>query len=112
MDVLLYVFLGVFVCVVAAIFVIVGFSVVQQRRTPLEERVEQAKRKLLDSETLEGCASIRTGYRIGVTDDMVREAAVAASLRWTGYSGLNDQVLNFQRAVPSDQSKVVHDDQP
>lgn len=109
MDLLPYVFLGLFIAAVAGLFIIVGISVVEQRRTPLEERVEQVRRKLLDSETPTGTAAIRTGYRIGVTDDMVREVAVAAGLRWTGYTGLNDQELTFQRDLPSSEDKVAHD---
>jgi hypothetical protein len=85
---------------VIALFVIVLVSVVQQRRTPLPERIEQVRQKLRDSETPSGATSLLSGYRVGVSDDMVREVAEAEGYQWTGYTGLNDRQLNFQRPLP------------
>ncbi len=101
MDVALYVFFGLFCLLVVGIFVVVAISVVQQRRTPLDVRVEQVMEKLLESETPEGTTQVQTGYRVGVKDDMVRDAAEKAGFRWTGYNGLNNQLLTFQRELPS-----------
>lgn len=100
MEVFLYVFLAVFTVAVVGILVVAGIAVVQQRRTPLPQRVEQVRQKLLESETPTGAASLQKGHIVGVSDDMVRELADAEGFRWTGYTHLNDQVLTFQRIVP------------
>ncbi|GAA1202871.1 hypothetical protein [Prauserella alba] len=35
-----------------------------------------------------------------MNDDAVREVAEANGYSWTGYSGLNNRQLNFQRTLP------------
>lgn len=101
MDVALYVFFGLFCLLVVGIFVVVAISVIQQRRTPLHVRIEEVKAKLLESETPEGTTQVYTGHRVGVKDDMVRDIAEKAGFRWTGYTGLNNQILTFQREIPA-----------
>lgn len=96
-----HILVALFSLLVAAILVIFVVSMIQQRRTPLEQRIEQVKKKLRESESPIGSTSILSGYRSGVSDDMVREAAEAEGYRWTGYSGLNDRRLNFQRNLPN-----------
>lgn len=73
---------------------------VQQKRTPIEERVAQVKKHLIDSES-PSTTVIRTGFRIGVSDDMVREAAEKEGFRWVGYTGSNDREMHFQRPLPT-----------
>lgn len=96
----LYLFVGLLGLLVAATLVIFVISTIQQRRTPLEQRIEQIKQKLRESESPTGATSILSGYRSGVSDDMMREAAEAEGYKWTGYSGRNDRRLNFQRKLP------------
>ncbi|NKQ52990.1 hypothetical protein HFP15_08865 [Amycolatopsis sp. K13G38] len=99
MEIALYVFVGLFGLLAVAVLVVFAVSTVQQRRTPLPERIEQVKKKLRDNETPTGETFILSGYRSGVPDDLVREAATADGYQWTGYSGQNDRQLNFQRRI-------------
>jgi hypothetical protein len=100
MVIALYIFVGLLGLLIAATLVIFVVSTIQQRRTPLEQRIEQVKQKLRESESPVGATSILSGYRSGVSDDMVREAAEAEGYQWTGYSGRNGRQLNFQRKLP------------
>lgn len=50
MDVFYYIYLGLFIAMVAAIALFAGMEVVRQRRTPMEKRIEEARKKLLNSE--------------------------------------------------------------
>ncbi|MBB3661167.1 hypothetical protein FB384_000071 [Prauserella sediminis] len=100
MDIALWIFFGLLCALALAVVGIAGYATVQQRRTPIEQRKQQVLEKLRNEETPTGATSILSGYRSGVNDDAVRELAEANGYRWTGYSGLNNRQLNFQRALP------------
>jgi hypothetical protein len=96
----LYIFLGLLGLLIVATFITSITVAIQERRTPLDVRIEQVTQELRKNETLIGATSILSGFRVGVSDDMVRDAAEADGYQWTGYSGRNDRQLNFQRKLP------------
>lgn len=100
MDIALWIFFGLLCALALAVVGIAGYATVQQRRTPIEQRKQQVLEKLRQEETATGTTSILSGFRSGVNDDAVREVAEADGYRWTGYSGLNNRQLNFQRDLP------------
>lgn len=105
MDIALWIFVGVFCALVLAVIVIGGYATIQQRRMPMEQRKQQVLEKLHREETPTGTTWVLSGHRSGVTDDAVRELAQADGYQWTGYSGLNNRQLNFQRRLPGQGSE-------
>ncbi|MFC4004666.1 hypothetical protein ACFS2C_24715 [Prauserella oleivorans] len=99
MDIALYIVGGLVALLVVAVLVVAGIGVIGQLRTQMEQRYEQVRQKLRESETSSGATSILSGHLIGVDDDKVRELAREIGYEWTGYSGRNDRRLNFQRRL-------------
>jgi len=100
MDTALYIFAGILGLLIVTVLVVFIVTSIQERRKPLEERMEQVRQKLRKSESPTGATSILSGYTVGVSDDAVKEIANAEGYQWAGYSGQNDRRLNFQRKLP------------
>jgi hypothetical protein len=90
---------GLLVIVALAFYI---YSQVKQRRMPMEERRNLVARHLQKFEKPTGVTAYRQGIIGGVEDDMVRDVAKQHGYEWTGYTGRNDVVLNFQRHIATD----------
>ncbi|RCW45160.1 hypothetical protein DFQ14_103124 [Halopolyspora algeriensis] len=89
-----YIFLVVF-GIFAAVFLIGGtLAIIQHRRQPLQQRLEQARKELLNKESTTGASELNADMHPKISNEILRDVAEAEGFRFTDES---NRFLSFQR---------------
>ncbi|MDR7301058.1 hypothetical protein [Haloactinomyces albus] len=91
-----YIFLVVFGLFAAAFLFIGIFALIQHRRQPLQQRLEQVRQDLLKKESTTGASELNAGMYSKISNEMLRDIAESEGFRFTGKS---NRYLGFQRAL-------------
>ena len=91
---ILYIIMAVFgVLIVALLLWSIVWSI-QERRLPVEEKMERVRAELCRRESPTGSTDISRAYVAGVSDEMIRDIADREGF---DYVGAGNRFLNFQR---------------